>query len=349
MNKKKLKIEAINDKCSNCGAEIKYDALSQQLKCDNCNQIHNFDKSKDIEIHDINKISKNQEHREWLDNNRSFQCSNCGAGIVLEKSNFSKICPYCGSHFVSDEANLPGAKPDAILPFAFNEKMANEQFIAKVKRKFFVPKNFKKNLPTNKIRGVYIPAFSISGDSTSTYNGWLERGSGDDTTSFHIEGSTNCTHKDILVEASSHLSDYDLKKISPYNLENAYKYDNNFIKGYSVEHYHEVMDHIINLAHNKMEKEIKDDILGRYRYNKVKNLDIDAKYSNEKFSYYLLPLYNLEYEYKGKKYIAHMNGQTGKIGGDLPMSGWKIALLVMLLLIPFLFVFMCILITVIGF
>ena len=49
-------------------------------------------------------------------------------------------------------------------------------------------------------------------------------------------------------------------------------------------------------------------------------------YTNEKYSYYLLPVYKFEYTYKKKTRRAYLNGQTGAVGGDLPTSALKIGL-----------------------
>ena len=47
----------------------------------------------------------------------------------------------------------------------------------------------------------------------------------------------------------------------------------------------------------------------------------------------MLPVYTFEYEYKKKKYITIMNGQTGKIGKGLPISPLKVSLVVILVIL----------------
>ncbi len=41
----------------------------------------------------------------------------------------------------------------------------------------------------------------------------------------------------------------------------------------------------------------------------------------------LLPIYLLSYRYGNKLYRFMLNGQTGKLAGDKPVSVWRIALL----------------------
>ena len=44
-------------------------------------------------------------------------------------------------------------------------------------------------------------------------------------------------------------------------------------------------------------------------------------------------MYKFEYDYKQKKYVTYMNGQTGKIDSKLPKSAGKITLIVLLILL----------------
>lgn len=328
MVKKEIRQKGNNDKCDNCGSEVKFNPITQKLNCPSCGAIKNFEKIDKIDTHLTSEKPNSASHKEWLKNNKFLQCDNCGARVVMGRFDMSITCPYCGSDFVSQFDTLPGATPDGIIPFKFDKKTAGRQFASQVKKKFFVPRSFKKNLPTDKIRGVYFPAFLFQADTDSNYSGVLVEDDGDDTHTFKISGNHSQKHKDIVVEASSKISDYDLIKISPYDFSDGCKYNSNFIKGFSVEYYHEIMDHCINIAHNKIKKEVEQSILGKYTYTRVNSLNINTKYTNERYSYYLLPAYNLEYTYKNQKYIAHINGQTGKIGGSLPTSKLKVGILI---------------------
>jgi len=338
MTKKDIRVLGDNDKCKNCGSEIKFDPKTQKLNCPSCGALNEFEKSLEIVSHLVEKRPDIKQHKEWLKSSKFLQCDNCGAKIALGRYDLTTNCPYCGSDFISQIGDLPGASPDAIIPFKFSPQVAGEHFSRYVKKKFFVPRSFKKNLPSNKIRGVYIPAFAFDANTKSTYDGKLVKSDGDDVDYFSIDGTNEQVHKNVLVEASSKISDFDLNNILPFDLNGAYKYNANFIKGFSVEHYHEVMTHCINIAHNKIDKEIEENILKQYNYSRVHRLDVNTTYSNEKYTYYLLPIYNLEYTYNNEKYITHMNGQTGKIGGGLPISKWKIGLLVGLGILLFGFV-----------
>lgn len=68
-----------------------------------------------------------------------------------------------------------------------------------------------------------------------------------------------------------------------------------------------------------MMDELRGTITG---YNSVKVESKSIKIRQGKAHYALLPVWMLYTEWKGNRYLFAMNGQTGKLVGDLPVS-WK--------------------------
>ena len=345
-NTKEVRMSAKGDKCKTCGGELKYNPYDKNIRCVRCENVYPFDKSKEVLQHGISGANDDRDYRAWLKQNKFLKCDSCGAQIMLDKYGVADVCPYCGNHYIATTESLPGLKPDAIIPFEFSEAEAVGRFKSAVRKKFFVPNDFKKNIPANKVYGVYVPAFSFDADSVTNYSGKLVdegnsvtvvRNSEYGFESWNkVSGSVNCNHKNILVEASTKLTDYDLKNMQPFEFDGAYTYNQKFIVGYSVEYYQETINHCLNIAKNKMNKEIEYAINQKYRPDRVSDLSTDTTYSNQKYSYYLLPIYNLEYVYKGKKWITSMNGQTGKINDKLPLSKLKISFVTIFGIIIFL-------------
>lgn len=330
---KKVKAEDI--KCKNCGGELIFDPKTQDLLCENCNSTLSFEKSQEYEKHSINDDQTSLvEYKKWIEENKFISCENCGANIILNKFEFSQKCPYCGSPFVVESNNLPGLKPDTVIPFMFDEETAAKKFRDGVKNKFLVPKTFKKQLPWNKVLGFYIPSFCFDARSFSTYVGTISKTEQINgkmhTKTRMISGKKSLFHENVTVEASSKLSQWQLSSLLPYNHSKSFKFDENFIRGYVVEHYDTSLEDSVKSSQNIMHQEIRSSILRDYRYDFVSSLNIDSTYSDEKFLYKLLPVYKFEYEYKGKKCETFMNGQTGKIGSGLPKSGLKITFLIII-------------------
>ena len=125
----------------------------------------------------------------------------------------------------------------------------------------------------------------------------------------------------------------EINALLPYDMNNSYEYTDDFIRGYSVEHYDDALNHCYSLAKTSMEAKIKNGILSQYDYSSVDSFYMKVTYNEELYSYRLMPIYLLEFNFKNKKYIAQMNGQTGRIGKGLPISAVKVTLLVLFIIL----------------
>jgi hypothetical protein len=63
--------------------------------------------------------------------------------------------------------------------------------------------------------------------------------------------------------------------------------------------------------------------------NTHRSLSVLNDYENTTFKHVLLPVWVAAYRYNGKVYRFVVNGQTGEVVGVAPWSVWKIALLVL--------------------
>jgi hypothetical protein len=63
-----------------------------------------------------------------------------------------------------------------------------------------------------------------------------------------------------------------------------------------------------------------------------RNLTINADFYDQSFKHVILPVWLCTYQYNGKPYQFAVNGQTGKIKGQKPISAVKVALLVLIIL-----------------
>jgi len=61
----------------------------------------------------------------------------------------------------------------------------------------------------------------------------------------------------------------------------------------------------------------------------VRNLVVDATFSNQTFKHILAPVWLMTYVYRGTSYQVLVNGVTGKAAGSHPWSWIKVTLLVL--------------------
>ena len=336
MENVELKSQQYN--CKNCGSVLLFDPNTKSLMCDKCNSHFEMQITKNFKRHQYQENFEESKTRdEWINDNKVFKCKNCGGSIVANKYEMSNTCPYCNTNLAVDSNNLPGLKPDAIIPFAFDKEKASQKFVENVRKKFYVSGKFKKHLPSNKIRGTYVPSFVFDMKTQSSYNGTLSRSErqGDHTftTSFNINGTLNKKYSNVMIESSSQLKQYELNAIMPFDMSTAVDYQNGFILGYTVEYYAEKLKTCEEIARQTVASLIRKDILSKYTYDSVDELSISTKYDEKDYNYILLPVYKFEYDYKNKPFKTYMNGQNGKIDNNLPKSIPKIVMTVLIVIL----------------
>lgn len=330
--------------CPNCGATLVYEPEKGALFCDSCGTVKKIEKlpcEPKIDYSENEKAKATEKYKEWVNENKVIKCKSCGANVVLNKLEYSKTCPYCGSAFVVESGELPTMAPQGIIPFYFSKQQASDLYRKGMRKKFFLPNAFKKAVPVENIKGIYIPSFSFDANSYSSYSGVLERTetryvngkTQTYTTTFRISGDKNLAHKDVMVESSSLITQRQFDELKPFNASKIVKFDNGYIMGYSVENYEQGVDLCKKVADEIMKEQIRSAILSGYSYSGVRSLNVDTTFEKQKYGYYVLPVYKNEYQYKNKKYTTFMNGESGKVGGGVPRSPIKITFFVLFLIL----------------
>ncbi|MBQ7884957.1 MAG: hypothetical protein IJ318_02550 [Clostridia bacterium] len=333
-------VKANDCSCPSCGAAMRYRPEIAKLFCENCQT------SKDIlcealtQKHDYSDMEKHSKKtRDWQEETKNLKCPNCGANVVLNKLQYSSSCPYCESNLVSSDKQDESIAPDGIIPFLFSDQDASKKYVEGLKKKWFLPNKFKKSPPVESIHGVYVPIFGFDSQTTSRYVGRLAKdhtttnSKGERrtyTTYQNISGVHNSNQRDVLVETSSKLNQNQFAQIQPYYMQKAVQFKQGFIMGYTVEHYQNTVAECKKVAEQIMMENIKREILSRYHYDRVVSFDMSTAYTNQKYMYYLVPVYKCDYKFKEKTYTTFMNGQTGKVGGGVPRSGVKIFFFVLM-------------------
>lgn len=322
------KEKKITKKCKNCGGNLEFSPLFQSLYCENCKTTEDVDFNNQFSKHIVNNDEFNNfsNASDWKTN--VYNCINCGARVINDELSYSKECPYCSSPIVVSNQTGNVLMPDSVVPFTIDKSKVFETYRKNIKRKWFLPNAFKKNPPMSNIKGIYIPAFGFDANTVNTYDGVLSdtktNSEGKSVTyTKHISGTKAINFTDNLVETSSHLNQQMLNSVKPYDIGKAVKFNDDFIRGFSVQHFEDSILKCYNISKEIMKQDIRNQILSKYTYTSVVRLNISSSYSNEKFCYYLLPAYKINFEYKKNQYTTFMNGQTGKVGDGLPQSKVK--------------------------
>ncbi len=325
-------------KCENCGADMLYSPTTQGLSCPYC------DSKKDIPKIPTSKRNFFTECGNSVidDSTSTYKCPNCGGEVVFDSYITSTKCPFCSATNIVKLADVPGLKPDGILPFLYTKEMAYEAGKAWIKRKFFALKEFKKNFKAENFNGVYVPSYLYTSDTYTTYNCRLGeyyyvtvRGSDGKsrrerrTRWFTVSGTLSKFFNDVAVEATRQITQKEFEKIDPYDTGNLEGYQREYLAGFSSEKCDATLDVCFETAKGIMAEGIRRDILSRYKYDVVGEYNATTSYPTVTFNYALLPVWIFGCKHKDKIYRYVVNGRTGQSYGKYPKSPSRIALVVL--------------------
>lgn len=324
-------------KCD-CGADMQYDPSLNALKCPYCGVTRTIDKRICFRR---DYLSERAQGAVVFDG-ETYKCPNCAGDVPIKGFDTAVKCPYCGATNVIDIADLKGLKPDSILPFAISKQGAADAGKKWIKKKFFAPYKLKKEFAVDKFYGVYIPSYSFTTETDSSYEGrigerktrWVGSGNNRHMETYidwyYVSGSTDDIFEDVAVEASTQLTQKELNKLLPYDTDNVEAYNKDYLAGFCAERYDTSLEDGFKVAQGQIDKEIRRRILSHYGADEVEYLHVTTEYTDTTFRYTLLPLWVCAYKFRKKAYRFLINGRTGKSTGKTPTSVPKVITTVLL-------------------
>lgn len=139
---------------------------------------------------------------------------------------------------------------------------------------------------------------------------------------------------DVLVPASRGVHPKLLEGVAPFpTTSELLPYDPGYVSGWVVEQYQIDLVAAAQDSRRRMEASLQQLCVQEIPGDTYRNLQIQPNYSGQTFKHVLLPVWLLSYQYGRRTYQVAVNGFTGKITGEYPISWVKVALAILIGLI----------------
>lgn len=326
-------------KCPSCGGRIEFDSQTQQMKCPFCDTTFDVEalKTYDEKLSqekaqgdDLNWDSQTTEWREGEEEGmRVYSCDSCGGEIIGDASMAATSCPFCDNPTIIMGQFTGMLKPDLVIPFKLDKKAAKEALKNHYKKKRLLPKVFKTENHLEEIKGIYVPFWLFDGksDGSITFNATKVRKWSDssnnytETSHFDVMRAGDVSFKMIPVDGSDKMADEMMESIEPYDWNDAVDFQTAYLSGYLADRYDVDSEQAVGRANERIVTSTADLFASTVQgYSSVTLAGKNIKIKNGKVRYALLPVWILNTKWKDKMYLFAMNGQTGKMIGDLPMD-----------------------------
>lgn len=331
-------INAIQYKCPNCNAELKFDPEIHGFSCEYCDSCFT-----DVEIKKIHaeneqiNLKKNiiEQQEEFEAGTSVYQCQSCGARIICEKDNAALFCYYCHQPVILSGRLSGDYRPSKVIGFNFSKDMALERFKSWYAKRWFCPKDFKTEQQLEKMTGLYVPFWVADCKINATYKALAKKvrswSSGSyrytETKEYDVVREANIVVEGLPADGSSKIENALMEAIEPFNYDEAKDFSMSYLSGFYADKYdvdkQEMFPRIRIRANGASKNVINHSLKG---YTSVIPSQQDYIIQKTTWQYMLLPVWFMTYKYKDKIYSFALNGQTGKIAGTPPLDNKKMTL-----------------------
>lgn len=330
--------EPIEHKCPSCGASLKFDVATQMAKCPYCDcefdvsalAANEGDLSKDF-VDLANDAGTEWEEAE-LYGMTEYQCQSCGGAIYSDETTSATLCPFCGNAVIL-KGRLSGTlKPDKVIPFQMTKEQALQGLEDHCGGKRFVPKKFLEDNKLEEIKGLYVPfwVYDAELDATVEYSCVNERTwtSGDteytERKYYRVTRAGDIAFDHVPADGSSKMPDDLMESIEPFDYDKAESFTTGYLAGYVADKYDLDQDQVRPRVRKRMEEGSADQFGTTVHYDEVSVTSANVSAKKSEVNYVLYPVWLMNTDWNGKKFTFAMNGQTGKMVGNLPADMLKL-------------------------
>lgn len=325
-------------KCPCCGGAIEFNSRLQKMKCPYCDTefemetLASYDDALRTEQADQMQwqtISDNTWQEGEADGLRVYVCQSCGGEIVAGETTAASSCPYCNNPIVMLGQFAGTWKPDYVIPFKLDKKAAIAALNRHYGGKKLLPKVFRDQNHIKEVKGIYVPVWLFDADASAQirYKGSKTRTWSDnryyysEVSYYAINRSGRIAFDCVPVDGSSKIDDKLMESIEPYRFQDAVSFQTAYLAGYLADKYDVDAEASVERANERIRKSTEQAFANTVSgYDSVVVEHTSIQLANGQAKYALYPVWLLNTEWKDRQYTFAMNGQTGRLVGDLPLD-----------------------------
>lgn len=332
----------MEQKCPSCGAPLRFDPEQGVLLCDSCGNRHAI--PAELQIGDVQldgfdfNVLTDHAADEHADALPVYHCVSCGAEVIVPEARITTTCPYCGNNIVLTDKVTGKLRPDGVIPFGIDQKHLPDAVNDFYRGKALLPRDFFTEHTLGKVTGVYVPFWMFGGKVSGTLRfrgetvSMFRQGDYEITQTHHYQlmRDADVTFRDVPVDASGRIPDKLMDSLEPFDMADAKAFDTRYLAGFTADRFDQAKYDVSDRAKRRMIASAEDAVEATlYDYAGIRRAGGELR-AMLTARYLLLPVYLFSIEYGGKSYEFAMNGQTGKVVGELPVGkgvSWQYFLL----------------------
>lgn len=337
-------------KCPACTAPLHFSEETGRLECDYCGSSFSVEEMESrsaekeqqaAEAFEKAAAEAKADAKDWdgpdaqdswgkeVTNLKTYSCPSCGAELICDEATAATSCPYCGNNAIIPGQFRGALKPELVIPFQIGKDEAVKALKAHYKGKPFLPKSFSDENHIQEIKGIYVPFWLFDGQAeadvsfAATRSTVMVTGRERITTTRHfdVRRAGTVSFEKIPVDASKKMPDDYMDSLEPFRYDAMVPFSTAYLPGF----FADIPDVSIEECSLRAELRATDTAVESMSrqvsgYETCIPTRKDAQLRRGKVRCALLPVWLLSTQWEGQNFLFAMNGQTGKMVSDLPVS-----------------------------
>ena len=323
--------------CPSCGGDLQYDISLGKLKCAYCESAF---------LPTDPGITQSVAEEETAFEAKVFTCPQCGGEMYSTDLDATAFCSYCGASNVL-ESRLQGVdRPQKIIPFTVTKEACAEIYKKNVRKAIFAPGAFRNPENLERMRPLYVPYrlydLKLSGNAEIHGRTSHLESVNRITSDYSLKCKLDAELHDVPFDAASAFDDTIAQQLAPFDMGGSQEFESQYLAGA----YANIPDVDTEIYRKKTLRLAAVESLRRVssqpefaEYELYPNADgsgpekglPEGKFQETSA---LFPVWFLSFRSGKRVCYAAVNGQTGKIFSDLPVSLPKFFLGSLLLSVP---------------
>lgn len=327
--------------CPACTGPLQFNPDTGKLGCEFCGsvfelaEIEALYQEKEEKAAEAHAKAETQPDDGWGEDGngmKTYSCPACTAELICDETTAATSCPYCGNPTVVPGQFSGSKKPEFVIPFKLKKEDAVKALKKHYEKRFFLPRAFTANNHIEEIQGVYVPFWLFDGqaEGTAFYKASRSR--------THVDGDYEVTETDhymckrggsvafskVPVDGSTKMPDDYMDSLEPYDYSALTPFSTAYLPGFLADKYDVTSEECQERVEQRCTETLAIELQGTVDgYELVTETNRQLDMTLDAAHYALLPVWLLSTRWNGQSYLFAMNGQTGKLVGDLPVDKKK--------------------------
>lgn len=322
--------------CPNCGGAVHFDIASQKLKCESCQTI--------FEPQSFEGNGNAEESEEFQVT--TFRCPQCGGEIYSTDDTAAGFCSYCGASVVLESRMEKKFRPEYVIPFKKTKQDCKESFRKVAGKSLFLPAEYKNEKKIDGFRGIYMPywVYDVRHTGSFSLRGVREYREGNYICKDYMicTGEADASYSGISYDASREFGDDISSSIAPYYTGDILYFSPVYLSGFYADTGDMPMEAYSGEAADFANARGAEYLQARTRLgtavvNKSPEKLREAFHTELRGHRALFPVWFMSWRDGDRVAYATVNGETGKVAADLPVSVSKFLTVCVIVAIPIFF------------